>query len=72
MMMMMMTMMMMMMMMMMMTMMMMMMMMMMMHNLSVQLPGTPLTEGSEGFPALNVRRIFLGLMFWPKGIFLGL
>ena len=49
-------------------MMMMMMMMMMMHNLSVQLPGTPLTYFNDG----GVRRIFLGLIFWPKGIFLGL
>ena len=31
-------------------------------------PGAPLTYFTDG----GVRRIFLGLTFWPKGIFLGL
>ena len=31
-------------------------------------PGAPLTYFNDG----GVRRIFLGLTFWPKGIFLGL
>ena len=32
----------------------------------VDLPGAPLTYFNDG----GVRRIFLGLTFWPKGIFL--
>ena len=35
---------------------------------STQSPGAPLTYFNDG----GVRRIFLGLTFWPKGIFLGL
>ena len=31
-------------------------------------PGAPLTYFNDG----GVQRIFLGLTFWPKGIFLGL
>ena len=31
-------------------------------------PGAPLTYFNDG----GVRRILLGLTFWPKGIFLGL
>ena len=34
----------------------------------ILIPGAPLTYFSDG----EVRRIFLGLTFWPKGIFLGL
>ena len=34
----------------------------------VTTPGAPLTYFNDG----GVRRIFLGLTFWPKGIFLGL
>ena len=30
-------------------------------------PGAPLTNFNDG----GVRRIFLGLTFWPKGIFFG-
>ena len=37
-------------------------------RLNVVLPGSPLTYFNDG----GVRRIFLGLTFWPKGIFLGL
>ena len=35
----------------------------------VSTPGTPLTYFNDGG---GVQRIFLGLTFWPKGIFLGL
>ena len=34
----------------------------------IWIPGAPLTYFNDG----GVRRIFLGLTFWPKGIFLGL
>ena len=34
----------------------------------VSTPGTPLTYFNDGG---GVQRIFLGLTFWPKGIFLG-
>ena len=37
-------------------------------NISVVIPGAPLTYFNDG----EVRRIFWGLTFWPKGIFLGL
>ena len=47
--------------------MMMMMMMMMMHNLSVQLPGTPLTYFNDG----GVRRIFFGSDILAKRDFFG-
>ena len=33
-----------------------------------EIPGAPLTYFNDG----GVRRIFLGLTFWPKAIFLGL
>ena len=35
-------------------------------------PGAPLTYFNDGGGGLGVRRIFLGLTFWPKGSFLGL
>ena len=38
-------------------------------------PGAPFTyftDGEEGGEGGGVRGIFLGLKFWPKGIFLGL
>ena len=39
-----------------------------MREFCVTVPGAPLTYFNDG----GVRRIFLGLTFWPKGIFLGL